>query len=197
MERNNLLRRIAETGYNVGFSAKMHLATYDLVEKAPGWIGLLSTAIGIFSLFIDCLSAKLISAIFIVLGIAGLYINFYIDSKSEYSKKGSELTKIFNEVKGLYFHVKSSRSDSFEQEEIRLNEIESRFCDSCINKQIFMSGWYAHYKFFWQNQIEWIDEQKHFRFWRDKAPLSLVFSLIILIILAGIGYKSGIIHLCS
>jgi hypothetical protein len=35
----------------------------------------------------------------------------------------------------------------------------------------------THYKFFWQHQIEWIDEQKQFTFWRDKVPLSLSLTL--------------------
>lgn len=185
MDKSHMLRRIAEAGYNIGFSAKMHLATYDIVEKAPGWIGLSSTSVGILSLFIDCLSAKLISAIFIIFGIAGLYISFYNDTKSEYAKRGAELTKILNEVKSLYFRVKSSRADEFDQEEIILSEIESRFCDACINKQIFMSGWYAHYKFFWQSQIEWMDEQKKFRFWRDKIPLSFAISLVFFVVVIG------------
>ena len=35
MDKNTLLKMIAETGYNVGFGAKKHFATYDIVEKAP------------------------------------------------------------------------------------------------------------------------------------------------------------------
>ena len=36
MKRDDLLKCIAETGYNVGFGAKKNLATYDLVEKRGG-----------------------------------------------------------------------------------------------------------------------------------------------------------------
>lgn len=63
----------------------------------------------------------------------------------------------------------------FTAEEQTLADIQTRYGVNCIPKQIFMSDWYAHYKFFWQHQIDWIDEQKHFKFWRDKVPLSLVF----------------------
>ena len=52
MDKNDLLKHIAETGYNVGFGAKLHFATYDIVDKTPGLIGFISTAVGIFSLFI-------------------------------------------------------------------------------------------------------------------------------------------------
>ena len=42
MNKAELLKCIAETGYNVGFGAKKHFATYDLLEKMPGWIGFIS-----------------------------------------------------------------------------------------------------------------------------------------------------------
>lgn len=176
MSKADLLKHIAETAYNVGFGAKIHFATYDIVEKAPGWIGLSSTAVGIFALFNESLSGKAVSALFIILGVCGLYISFYNDHKNKYSEKGVELTKLFNELKALYMTVKSSTDTSLDAEKNTLSVIESKYCDCCLNKQIFMSGWYAHYKFFWQNQIEWIDEQKRFGFWRDKIPLSLILT---------------------
>jgi hypothetical protein len=46
-----------------------------------------------------------------------------------------------------------------------------------IAKQIFLSDWYAHYKFFWQMQTDWLDEQLHFRLVRDKLPLG--FTLLV------------------
>ena len=33
MEKNDLLKHIAETGYNVGYTAKLHFASYELIEK--------------------------------------------------------------------------------------------------------------------------------------------------------------------
>ena len=44
MNRAALLKVIATTGYNVGFGAKKHFATFDMVEKLPGWIGLASVS---------------------------------------------------------------------------------------------------------------------------------------------------------
>ena len=58
MDRAGLLKAIANTGYNVGFGAKKHFATFDLVEKVPGWIGFISSAVGIFALVWEPLSAK-------------------------------------------------------------------------------------------------------------------------------------------
>ncbi len=43
MSQVALLKNIAETGYNVGFGGRKHWATYDIVEKVPGFIGFLGT----------------------------------------------------------------------------------------------------------------------------------------------------------
>ena len=80
MDKTGLLKSIAETGYNVGFGAKKHFATYDIVEKVPGWIGFLSAAIGVYSLVFEQLSGKTLAATLVVAGIVGLYVFFY-DSK--------------------------------------------------------------------------------------------------------------------
>jgi len=174
MNKDDLLLRIADTAYNVGFGAKKHFATYDIVENAPRWIGFISLAVGVFALIVDVLATKHISAILIVLGISGLLIYSYDDTKLNYEKNGKLLTQLFNDLKSLYFAVKSSNPKDYSEEIYKLTEIESTYYSSCISKQIFFSDWYAHYKFFWQHQIYWIDEQKHFRFWRDRMPLSFV-----------------------
>jgi hypothetical protein len=184
MSKSALLRQIADTAYNVGFGAKKHFATYDIVEKAPGWIGFISLAVGIFALFIDVLATKHMSAVLIVLGISGLLINFYNESKLTYEAKGVILTHLYNELKSLYFDVKASDKSDFKEEAEKLKELEERYYLNCISKQILFSDWYAHYKFFWQHQIDWVDEQKHFKFWRDKVPLSFV--ICCLLALAGL-----------
>lgn len=184
MNKAELLRYIAETGYNVGFGAKKHLATYDLLEKMPGWIGFVSTAVGILGLIIDVFSIKLVSAIFVIVGISGLYISFYDRDKKEYEKAGSALTSLLNELKSLYFDVKSLPDNSdVSNYQVKLHDIEKRYLPLCISKQILFSNWYAHYKFFWEHQIDWMDEQLKFKFLRDKLPLSLIFILFIFILL--------------
>jgi hypothetical protein len=183
MNKQDLLKQIADTAYNVGFGAKKHFATFDIVDKAPGWIGFISMAIGVLALFIEVLSKKEMSSFLIILGVIGLYINFYNETKNQYADKGSELTKLFNELKTLYFNVKSSTSSDLDDEQNAHLAIESRYYSNCLHKQIFLSDWYAHYKFFWQHQIDWIDEQKQFKFWRDKVPLSFLFVVIVILVL--------------
>jgi hypothetical protein len=184
MTKDELLKCIAETGYNVGFGAKKHFSTYDLVEKTPGLISFFSMVFGIYALVFDGLSMKFLSASFIVLGIIGLYISLYDNMKSEYESSGKKLTKIYNDLAKLYRRAKNSNEDDIESLVFQLSELEDDYYSSCQSKQILFSDWYAHYKFFWQHQIDWVNEQKKFRLLRDKIPLT--FSLTVLVVLAGL-----------
>ena len=185
MIKDDLLKCIAETGYNVGFGAKKNLATYDLVEKLPGWISFVSIAFGIYSLVFDALSTKFLSATFTLVGVIGLYVIMYDAKKSDYEKAGVELTKIYNQLRALYYSVQSkSDSDDLTNLISEYQQLESQYYSVGLSKQILFSDWYAHYKFFWQHQIEWVDEQKNFSFFRDKVPLSFYMFLVVLIVMA-------------
>ncbi len=184
MNKDDLLKHIAETAYNVGFGAKKHFATYDIVAKAPGWICLISLIFVIYALAFDELNTKFISATFIILGIAGMYITFYDAKKTDYINSGVALTDHFNELKRLYGLVKSS-TGSLDPHIQKLEEIERQYTQVGSSHQIALSNWYAHYKFFWEQQIGWIDEQLKFKLLRDKIPLSLSasFSIALVIVL--------------
>lgn len=185
MNREGLLRSIAETGYNVGFGAKKNFATHDIVQKAPGLIGFVSLAVGVFALIYEPLNSKWIAATLVVLGIASLYVTHYDHNKVAYGEEGERLTSLFYRLRDLYRDVQATGEDDdnavYRQ---RLDALQSEVFISNQSKQILFSDWYAHYKFFWQHQIEWIDEQKKFTFWRDKVPLSLTFMLSITVIVA-------------
>ena len=181
MTKEDLLKLIAETGYNVGFGAKKHFATYDIVAKVPGIIGFASTGVGVFALFVDSLSTKHLSAAFIVLGVMGLCINFYNHKKELYADAGSKLTQLFNQLKALYMNAKASEAADLSSLENELKSIEMSYYSECISEQILFSDWFAHYKFFWQHQIDWINEQKKFRFFRDKIPLSLIVVVFLIV----------------
>lgn len=182
MIKDDLLKHIAETAYNIGFGAKRHFATYDMVAKAPGLISFISFVIGIYALVYENLNTKFISATLLVLGVVGLYISFYDSKKETYIQNGVKLTDLFNELKRLNGAVKSVSTPTQEQLD-KLAEIERNYTQISSSHQILFSNWYAHYKFFWEQQIEWVDEQKKFRFWRDKIPLSLTLSVLITVVL--------------
>lgn len=190
MNKEDLLKNIAEKSYDVGFGAKKHFATYDIVNKAPGIIGFLSMVFGVFSLIIKTPSSETASAVLIILGIVSLYIGFYNHKKTSYEKVGKHLTQLFNELKTLYFDTKNLDENSdLSNQRRRLDEIENRYQENSVSEQILFSNWYAHYKFFWELQIGWLDEQLHFKFWKDKLPLSLSISMVAatLMILVSLG----------
>lgn len=184
MEKNDLLESIAVTAYNVGFGAKKHFATYDIAEKLPGLISFLSMAFGTYALVVEELSVKILSASIIVLGIIGLYVSFYESNKTQYDKVGTKLTLLFDELRYLYMSAKIKHDEKdIAQIQEKLRDIEQEYYEISISKQIIFSDWYAHYKFFWQQQTDWINEQKKFGLFRDKIPLSfLITSLITLVI---------------
>nr|WP_314428783.1 SLATT domain-containing protein [uncultured Brevundimonas sp.] len=170
MDKDSLLRSIAEMGYNVGFGAKKHFATYDIVENVPGVIGFISIAIGILSLVFEPLSTKLLSACLTIAGVLVLYINLFDHCKDDYEKTGRALTVLFNRLRDLYRQVVGGADVVAAHAELKV--IEAEYYASGVSKQIVGSDWCAHYKFFAQMQIAWIHEQKKFS-WRDKVPVSL------------------------
>jgi hypothetical protein len=177
MDRDALLRTIAETGYNVGFGAKKTFATYDIVEKGPGWIGFISFVVGLFGLIYEALAAKVPSAILLIAGVAALYISLY--RSRDYEDAGIKQTQLLNALRDLYRSVKAGADIAGAKTQLR--DIETQYYGITISKQIFLSDWYAHYKFFAQLQTDWMDEQLHFHWWRDKIPLSAKAVLIVFI----------------
>lgn len=126
------------------------------------------------ALIYEPLNSKWIAATLVLLGIASLYVTQYDQNKKTYGEEGERLTALFYQLRDLYRDVQAIvDGEEVAPHRERLNVLQSEVSRSNQTKQILFSDWYAHYKFFWQHQIEWIDEQKHFRFWRDKVPLSL------------------------
>ncbi|KAF0095847.1 MAG: hypothetical protein E1N59_623 [Puniceicoccaceae bacterium 5H] len=190
MTRKDLLKNIAITGYNVGFGAKRHFATLDIIDKVPGTIGVLSTAIGVFALVFDILSAKWLSALFIVLGHIGTCISIFDHQKEMYDQAGKELTQKFHDLRRLYYSANALEEDDAEglaALEANWKEIEKKCGSIGISKQILLSGWYAHLKFFGESHIDWVDEELHFKFWKDKIPASL-YAWVFLVVACGLGF---------
>lgn len=187
MNKDLFLKSIAETGYNVGFGGRKHWATYDIVDKVPGFIGFGSMAFGIFALIYDELSAKYLSAALLVIGLIGLYVSFYDHKKGDYERSANKLTTLYNDLRDLYREVKGG-VDVLDSHVDRLKVIEGEYYNNCISKQVLFSDWYAHYKFFWQYQIDWVEEQKNFRLFRDKIPLSLMFWVFLVVVFLVVFY---------
>ncbi|PMC35742.1 hypothetical protein CJ195_18360 [Bacillus sp. UMB0899] len=184
MNKELLLRQLAENGYNVYYGAKKHFATYDIVEKAPGRIAIITLLIGILSLYEpNFLYNKEVSVALIFASVIALTISLYNGEKETYKDIGTQLTQLHNELRTIYYRVQGSNQEQFHQEVEEMNQILNRYYDLSISKQIFLSDWYAHYKLFFQSQYEWLDEQKNFT-WRDKVPMS--FRIVVVFVLLAV-----------
>lgn len=189
MDKDRLLRLIAEKGYDVLFGVKKTFATYDIVSKAPGWIGFISLAIGVFALIYDPFSAKLPSAILVIAGIASLYISFY--RAEEYERSANNQLGIYNKLKSLYLSVQSGADPVAAKSDFDI--IDGQYYSITMSKQIFLSGWYAHYKLFTETQIDWMEEQKSFT-WRDKWPVSARIAIIFVVLALVVSLSVWIAH---
>lgn len=179
MDKESLIRQLADYGYRVGFGAKKHFATFDIVSKVPGGISIIGLLIGVGQLaYPDYSYSTGISTILIMASIIGLTMSSYNAEKEMYNQIGQDLTNLFNELQTLYYKVKNSSEETFTTEVEQMNNILTRYYSISRSQQIFGSDWFAHYKFFWQMETGWIEEQRPFKFWRDKIPMSFLFFLI-------------------
>lgn len=187
MTKPDLLRHIAQTAYNVGYGAKKHFATYDLASKAPGAISFLVFSVGLIFLIVDFEAKRYFSVACIVLGMLGLRVSMWDHKKDQYEKVGVELTDLFNRLKELYAHVKAENGADLSNYQSLLRSLQEEYTKMGLSNQIMFSDWYAHYKFFWQQQIDWVDEQLKFNLLRDKVPLSFSVAVVSLIVIIGVG----------
>ncbi len=102
------------------------------------------------------------------------------------------MTSLFHNLKELSARVESDDDFNSNKYLDELQKIDKKFQDIAISKQVFVSDAYAHYKFFGQMQIEWIDRIRPFSLWRDKIPFTaypflafILLAVIIIFILKG------------
>jgi hypothetical protein len=189
MNKKDLMRMTAESGYNIGYGAKLHFSTLDIVEKAPGWVNVIGFIVGVYSLIFPALAVAGISATLVIASSLTLYISFYNSDKEKYDKVGSTLTRAYHELRDLYSEVKSlpEEADMTPFARRRMDIVASA-SGAAITKQIFLAPWYAHLKFFWEHQIEWIDDELNLSFWRDKVPFGVWMTLFALVAAAAVFY---------
>jgi hypothetical protein len=179
MNKTALLKELAENGYNIGFGAKKNFATYDIVNKLPGIISLVGLLIGVGQLAYPSYKYSTgIPTLLIMASIIALTMSSYNSEKERYKNAGVEMTTLFNQLRVLYYKVQSSSEQEFTTEVEEMERIKARFYEITISQQIFGADWYAHYKFFSQHQIDWVNDQKQFKFFKDKLPKSLLIFII-------------------
>jgi hypothetical protein len=172
MNKKDLLHHIATAGYNAGFGAKKSFASLDTLSKAPSVLGWSLTSVGVLGLAFDCLSTKAVSAITLSIGFISFYLSYKERDLKKFETSGVELTRIRDELGILYARVGAVEDIAPESYVEQLEALQKRASGSAVSDQVMFSGWYAHMKFFGESQIEWINKELKFRFWKDMVPTS-------------------------
>ncbi|MFU2126237.1 SLATT domain-containing protein, partial [Ornithobacterium rhinotracheale] len=120
----------------------------------------------------------------VILGVIGLYINKFECKRNDYEKIGIKFTELYNELHKLYLSVDLVEPNEIPKIEEKVQELEKIFYEKCISDQVWFSSWFAHYKFFYQFQSNWISEELKLSFFKDKIPLSLIIFIFILLVSA-------------
>ena len=171
--QQDLLTRIAERGFEVGYAANLNFATHDIADKVPVVISFVSMAVGILALVSPFFQLESVAVCLVLLGIVSLYVEKY--PAHEYGDRGKRTMNMLHDLETLYYKVKDNADPkaTFQEEEEELWTLTIEFIASTSPHQILFATWYANYKFFAEKNYAWIDEQLHFRFWRDKIPATL------------------------
>lgn len=184
MNKSAVLRLIRDTAYSTGYGAKLNLATFDIAEKVPGLLAFIQLVVGVYALVYEELTVPKIGAVLVVIGICALYLNGYQADKPRYEKAGKDMTDRFNSLKALYLEAKSLPGDhDFTDIVARHKTIQDEANTITISKHVLCSDWYAHYKFFWQQETNWLEEELKFKLFRDKLPLTFTVTVCIGLIL--------------
>lgn len=187
ISKSTALLQIARVGYDVGFGSKKHFATYDLIEKAPGWLALVSLAGGIWALFVPAMENKHLAALFILFSFMTFYINQYASAKDAYRDAGVALIKVYHQLAALSALTAAKPDGADCQADFdQANLLRDQAISVSITKQMFASDWYAHLKFFGQTQYDWVDEQLKFSFWKHKVPAGFYACLVAVLVLLGL-----------
>ncbi len=180
MKKEDLIYQIATSAYNAGFGAKKSFASLDIATKGPNVIGWTLMTLGIFGLINEWISSKYISAATLCIGALTYYLSVQRRDLKKWEASGVKLTKIRDELGRLYVEVKGLEVDGdFQTHASRLSDLQDRINDSSVTQQVNFSGWFAHFKFFAEAQIRWIDDELNFKLFRDKIPASLSLAILI------------------
>lgn len=185
--KQELLKKIAQKGYVIGYAANLNFATFDIVTKLPERIAFLSIVAGILGLVWSEFSAKPISVAILIMGVACIYIKRFALDINNYKDRGVMNTDQLNELRNLYLEVKAMDEEAdFRSIEERYVVIEKNFNKNSEPNQIALSNWLAHFKLFCEKDVSWMNEQLNFGLWKDKIPQTAKACLLVALLFIAI-----------
>lgn len=196
MNKEDLLKDIAQVGYNTSYGCNKHYSTADLVGKGPNRFGAISLIIGIAAIAYPILGSKPIGVIMTIMSVLFLYTNTYQEKLDQYFATATQLEDIFSKLSRLYTKLKSITTPSSQQIadcEKELKKLETEMRTVTMYKQIFGSNFTAHIKMFWTKRTnnEWYLRELNLTI-VDQLPLS-VWVMMITVFIFGLGLGTGVV----
>lgn len=179
MSEQTVKKQVAREYYNVIYGAKLNLASFDICEKLPSVISLLSLSLGILGLSFETLNNKYLASFLLIAGLVGLMLKPREMQKEMYCKAGDELTDISKKLELLHSEIEPSESEASSRVELR--KLQNEHKEVSQPSPVFLSSWYAHYKLFSEHNNKWFCIELGLT-WRDKIPLSLRATILSVIV---------------
>jgi hypothetical protein len=184
LNQTDFLNTLAQKGYDIGFGAKKNFSSYDIINKLPSWVGFISLMVGIIQIAYENIPFnKELSIILIFVAIAILYTEGFKSRVDDFHTEGVRLTRLYNKIRDLYTEAKADVNFNYANYDPRYQTILTDFYSSTISKQVFMSQWFAHFKFFGEMQVTWIEEELNLKWFKDKVPNSLKITILFIILI--------------
>jgi hypothetical protein len=185
MNKEQFKKEIAQNAFYIGIDAKKHFASFNILAILPNCMLLICLAIGIIQVaYHNFLNQKELSITLIIVSVVGFFINFSFKKIHSYKIAAEELTLIYNKLRKLYISATFSENGQFKTDENKYIALLDLYNITVIKNHFFIAKWWAHYKFFYDSKIDWLDNHLHFKFWKDKVPNSLKIGFCFLLFTA-------------
>lgn len=181
MTEQTIKRQIAREYYNVLYGAKLNFASFDICEKIPTVISVLSLSFGVLGLAFADFNNKVLAALLLIIGIIGIVLKPREAMKDQYFKSGQKLNQLSKQIENLFEEINVNDEDSVVAGRVKLAEFQKQHSEINLPSPVFLSSWYTHYKVFSEHNSDWMCKELNLT-WKDKVPLSLRLTLIVLLI---------------
>ncbi|MCC4222604.1 SLATT domain-containing protein [Vibrio campbellii] len=172
MTEQTIKKQVAREYYNVLYSAKLHFASFDICEKLPTIISVISLSFGVLGLAFAEFNSKALAALLLIIGIIGIILKPRELQKEQYEATGISLTDISKKLEHIYCEVDIQDTNSVAKARADLAQVQAEHRAVDIMPPVLLSSWYAHYKVFSEHNSDWMSTELDLGF-NDKVPLSL------------------------
>jgi hypothetical protein len=156
MTENTIKKQVAREYYNVLYSAKLHFTSFDICEKLPTVISIISLSSGVIGLAFAELNSKSLAVLLLIIGIIGIILKPRELQKEQYHTIGVSLTDVSKKLEGLYCQIDMQDMASVDKARFDLRTLQEEHHSIRTLPPVFFSSWFAHYKVFSEHNSKWM-----------------------------------------